>query len=127
MRRSVLLAMVAIACCAPLTRPTAAPARCLFISGTADGLVKTRAVEDSLTSLRDAIDKWKAANGVTGPISQTAEKPAPHPYWRSAVSPELFLPRRRHGLHLHPLLEGRGLPGGLHLRRQAVQVGEGLA
>ncbi|MGA8690520.1 MAG: hypothetical protein ACLQF1_13695 [Methyloceanibacter sp.] len=91
MRRSVLLAMVAIACCAPLTRPTAAPARCLFISGTADGLVKTRAVEDSLTSLRDAIDKWKAANGVTGPISQTAEKPAPHPYWRSAVSPELFL------------------------------------
>jgi hypothetical protein len=63
----------------------------LFISGTADGLVKTRAVEDSLTSLRDAIDKWKAANGVTGPISQTAEKPAPHPYWRSAVSPELFL------------------------------------
>ena len=91
MRRSVLLAMVAIACCAPLTRPTAAPARCLFISGTADSLVKTRAVEDSLTSLRDAIDKWKAANGVTGPISQTAEKPAPHPYWRSAVSPELFL------------------------------------
>jgi hypothetical protein len=91
MRRSALLAMVAIACCAPLTRPTAAPARCLFISGTADGLVKTRAVEDSLTSLRDAIDKWKAANGVTGPISQTAEKPAPHPYWRSAVSPELFL------------------------------------
>lgn len=91
MRRSVLLAMVAIACCAPLTRPTAAPARCLFISGTADGLVKTRAVEDSLTSLRDAIDKWKAAKGVTGPINQTAEKPAPHPYWRSAVSPELFL------------------------------------
>jgi hypothetical protein len=64
----------------------------MFFSGTADALVKSNAVEGSLESLREAIDKYKAENGVTGPTNETAEKPRPHPYWRSEISPHLFLP-----------------------------------
>jgi hypothetical protein len=90
MRRSGLLAMVVVAGCVLLTPATAATARCLYVSGTADALVRAKAVENSVASLREAIDKWKAANGVTGPVTETAQKPEPHPYWRSAVSPDLF-------------------------------------
>jgi hypothetical protein len=50
------------------------------------------AVDESLESLCEAIDKWKAESGVTGPVSEIAEKPRPHPYWRSEISPHLFLP-----------------------------------
>ena len=53
---------------------------------------KDNAVEKSVKSLREAIDKWKIENGVTGPVSETAEKPAPNPYWRSSISPHLLLP-----------------------------------
>jgi hypothetical protein len=88
MRRS-LLAIVALAC---LGMSPAAFSRCMFFSGTADALVKSNAVEGSLQSLREAIDKYKAENGVTGPTSETAQKPRPHPYWRSEISPHLFLP-----------------------------------
>jgi hypothetical protein len=90
MHRSVLLSMVAVSCCGLLTSASAIPTRCLFFSGTADALGRTKAIEGSLTSLHDAIDKWKAANGITGPVSETAERPEPQPYWRSAVSPYLF-------------------------------------
>jgi len=90
MRRSCLLTMAVFAGCGLLTPATAATARCLFVAGTADALVRAKAVEGSVASLREAIDKWKAANGVTGPVTETAQKPEPHPYWRSAVSPDLF-------------------------------------
>lgn len=89
MHRSVLLVM--LACCGLLTPASAEPTRCLVIAGTADALGKTKAVEGSLKSLNEAIDKWKTENGVTGPFTETAEKPSPHPYWRSTISPELFL------------------------------------
>jgi hypothetical protein len=87
MRFGLLLALLAVQLCTP----AAAQQRCLFFSGTADSLRKAKAVEDSLASLRGAIDKWKAENGVTTPVTETAEKPNPHPYWRSTVSPDLFL------------------------------------
>ena len=90
MRRSVMLAMVAVACCSlPIS---ASAARCFFFSGTADAIVKSNAIEGSLASLKEAVDTWKADNGVTGPVIQTAQRPKPHPYWRSSVSPSLFLP-----------------------------------
>jgi len=63
----------------------------MYFSGTSDAIVKSGAVEGSLESLREAIDKWKAENGVTGPVSETAQKPQLHPYWRSEISPHLFL------------------------------------
>ncbi len=92
MRRSLLLALVALAC---WVMPFPVPAqftRCMYFSGTADALIKSNAVDASLKSLREAIDKWKAETGVAGPVSETAQKPQPVPYWRSEVRPDLFLP-----------------------------------
>ena len=89
MRRCLMLAVAAAACCAPLAQAAAAP-RCLIFSGTADGFGRTKAVQESVASLREAIDKWKASNGITGPVTETAEKPQPHPYWRSTVAPNQF-------------------------------------
>ena len=70
--------------------PRRSPDACT--SGTADALRKAKAVDDSLVALQDAITKWKTDNAITGVVTQTAQKPEPHPYWRSAVAPELFLP-----------------------------------
>ena len=92
MRPSLLLAVVALACWGMPFPVSAQFTRCIFISGTADALVKTNAVEASQKSLREAIDKWKADNGVTAPVSEYAQKPRPVPYWRSEVRPDLFLP-----------------------------------
>lgn len=92
MRRSLLFAMVVLVCLGMSPPACAAFSRCMFFSGTADALVKPNAVEKSLEALREAIDKYKAENGVTGPASEIAEKPRPHPYWRSEISPHLFLP-----------------------------------
>src|SRR5262249_20123885 len=88
MRLTLLLVLLAV----QSTLPAAAQQRCVFFSGTADSLGKSRAVEDSLGSLKEAIDKWKAESNVSGPVTQIAQKPNPHPYWRTTVSPELFLP-----------------------------------
>jgi hypothetical protein len=92
MRRSLLLAIVMLAGSCMSIPASAAFSRCMFFSGTADALVKPNAVEESLEALREAIDKYKAENGVAGPASEIAEKPRPHPYWRSEISPHLFLP-----------------------------------
>ncbi|HEY9520581.1 MAG TPA: hypothetical protein VIQ39_03450 [Methyloceanibacter sp.] len=92
MRRSLLLALVALACLAMPNPVLAQFTRCMYFSGTADALIKSNAVDESQKSLRKAIDKWKAETGVTGPVSETAEKPRPVPYWRSEVDPSLFLP-----------------------------------
>ena len=92
MGRSLSFAMVALACLGMSPPASAAFSRCMFFSGTADALVKPNAVEESLEALREAIDKYKAENGVSGPASEIAEKPRPHPYWRSEISPHLFLP-----------------------------------
>jgi len=92
MRRSLLLAMVALACSGMSFPASAAFTKCMYFSGTSDGIAKSAAIDGSLASLREAIDKWKVENGVTGPASETAQKPRPHPYWRSEVSPHLFLP-----------------------------------
>lgn len=87
-----MLAVVALACWGMPFPVSAQFTRCIFISGTADALVKPNAVEASQKSLREAIDKWKSDNGVTAPVSEYAQKPRPVPYWRSEVDPSLFLP-----------------------------------
>jgi hypothetical protein len=89
MLRSLLLAIVVLACSGMSFQASAAFSRCMFFSGTADALVKPT---ESLEALREAIDEYKAENGVTGPASEIAEKPRPHPYWRSEISSHLFLP-----------------------------------
>jgi hypothetical protein len=78
---------MAVVCGSTPCTIAAAQTRCIVISGTADALGKKNAVEKSLKALREAIDKWKTDNGVTGPVSETPEKPMPHPYWRSSVRP----------------------------------------
>jgi hypothetical protein len=93
MRLSVVLITIIICCYSGLgSAASAQTTRCLYISGTADGLRKSKAIEDSLASLAEAISKLKTDNGIAGPMTQTAMKPEPHPYWRSTVSPELLLP-----------------------------------
>ena len=128
MRRSGLLAMVVAAGCGLVT-PAAAVPRCLYISGTADALRKAKAVDDSLVALQDAITKWKTDNAITGVVTQTAQKPEPHPYWRSAVAPELFLPPDVVTDTTYTLCwKGVVFARGLHLRHQGLLVGDiGLA
>ena len=87
------VAVVALACWVMPFPVSAQLTRCIFISDAADALVKPNAVEASQKSLREAIDKWKADNGVTAPGESSAPpKPRPVPYWRSEVDPSLFLP-----------------------------------
>jgi hypothetical protein len=42
--------------------------------------------------LHEQIEKWEADNGVTGLDTVTAEKPQPHPFWRSSVPSYALLP-----------------------------------
>jgi hypothetical protein len=92
MRGYLKLAILGTLACGLLPQPLAAAAdRCLVFSGTADALGKQKAVDDSRISLQGAIAKWKTDNQVADPVSVIADKPAPHPYWRSAISPDLFL------------------------------------
>ena len=72
--------MVVAAGCGLVT-PAAAVPRCLYISGTADAPRKAKAVDDSLVALQDALTKWKTDNAIAGVVTQTAQKPEPHPYW----------------------------------------------
>lgn len=92
MDRSVLLALAFAFCVAVGPASAQEGTRCLVFTGTADSLGKTKAVAGSIASLREAIDKWKKDNAITGPVTETADKPTPHPYWRSTISPELMLP-----------------------------------
>lgn len=92
MRTGLLLALLAVQLPSQAAAQEPPPlARCLFFSGTADSLRKSRAVEDSLEGLRAAIDQWKAERGIVGPVTETPQRPEPKPYWRSSISEELFL------------------------------------
>jgi hypothetical protein len=91
MRAFPTFAMLTFIACGLLPQPlVAAVGRCLVFSGTADAIQRQKAIEDSQTSLNDAIAKWKVDNKVSDGVSIKPDKPAPHPYWRSAVSPDLF-------------------------------------
>ena len=69
-----------------------AQARCVSVRATDDAINKNRGVEKSLKSLRAIIDEWKADNGITGSVIETAEKPEPRPFWRSSVPSDALLP-----------------------------------
>ena len=71
---------------------TIAAAQCVSFSDSIDGVDKDHAIEKSLKSLDEQIEKWKADKGVTGPVTVTAEKPQPHPFWRSSVPSYALLP-----------------------------------
>ena len=92
MRLSILLALVVAPCWSTTCTIAAAQTRCLSFSDSIDGVNKDRAVEKSLKSLHEQIEKWEADNGVTGLGTVTAEKPQPHPFWRSSVPSYALLP-----------------------------------
>jgi hypothetical protein len=64
----------------------------LSFSDSIDAVNKDRAVEKSLKSLHEQIEKWKVDNGVIGPVTVTAEKPQPHPFLRRSVPDFALLP-----------------------------------
>jgi hypothetical protein len=66
-------------------------AECSILNETADGWSKEEASSTARAALHETIATWKAKNGITGAVRQTPEKPEPRPYWRTAVSPDLFL------------------------------------
>jgi len=83
MRPSIVL--TAVVCWNVFCASADAQTRCVSFTDSIDGVDKDRTVEKSLKSLDDQIEKWKADNNVTGPVTVTAEKPQPHPFWRSSV------------------------------------------
>ena len=92
MRPSILLALMIVSLCSTPCGIAVAQTQCVFVSGTDDAVDKNHAVEKSLKSLREEIDEWKAKNGVTGPVTEAAEKPQPHPFLRSSVPSYALLP-----------------------------------
>ena len=90
MRPSIVLMVVA--CCNTPCTIAAAQTGCLSFTDTIDGVNKDRAVEKSLKSLDEQIEKWKVDNGVTSPVTVTAEKPQPHPFLRRSVPAYALLP-----------------------------------
>ena len=78
MRPSIVLMVVT--CWSTPCMIAAAETQCVSFSDTIDAVNKDRAVEKSLKSLDEQIEKWKTDNGVTGPVTVTAEKPQPHPF-----------------------------------------------
>src|SRR6476469_5972505 len=66
-------------------------AECSILNETADGWSKEEASSAARAALHETIATWKAKNAITGTVRETPEKPEPHPYWRSTVSPDLFL------------------------------------
>jgi hypothetical protein len=89
--RPTIVLMAAVCWGTPYTI-AAAETQCVSFSDSIDGIDKNHAVEKSLKSLHEQIEKWKADNGVTGPVTVTAEKPQPHPFWRSSVPAYAILP-----------------------------------
>ncbi|MEG6508284.1 hypothetical protein V6C03_04805 [Methyloligella sp. 2.7D] len=84
---SAIMVVAAAACSAT---PAAAFSECVMFSGTADGIVKPEAVDDSRGALQEAIGEWRTEHpGVTGVMS--AAKPKPKPYWRSGVRDDLYV------------------------------------
>jgi len=87
-----LLALMAVACWSTPCTIVAAQTQCVSFSDSIDGVDKNHTVEKSLKSLHEQIEKWKADNGVTGPVTVTAEKPQPHPFLRRSVPAYALLP-----------------------------------
>jgi hypothetical protein len=90
MRPTIVL--MAVVCWSTACTIAAAQTQCVSFSDTIDGINKDRAVKKSLKSLDEQIEKWKADNGMTGPVTVTAEKPQPHPFWRKSVPSHALLP-----------------------------------
>jgi hypothetical protein len=85
--RGFALALTAVGLC--LAQGTTAQAGCVGLSGTADGFDRTTAVSRAQNALATAIQDFKAQKGIRS-VSVSAMRARPQPYWRDAVSSELY-------------------------------------
>jgi hypothetical protein len=86
------LGLMAVVCWSAPSTIAVAQTQCVSFTDTIDGIDKGHAVEQSLKSLHEQVEKWKADNRVTGPVTATAEKPQPHPFLRHSVPDFALLP-----------------------------------
>src|SRR6476620_4400723 len=110
MRPTIVL--TAVVCWSTSCSIAVAQMQCVSFSDSIDGVNKDRAVEKSLKSLDEQIEKWKVDNGVTGPVTITAEKPQPHPFWRSSVPSYALMPPDVVSDTEHDLLDRCGIARG---------------
>ena len=85
--RAFALALATVGFC--VAQGVAAQAGCVGLSGTADGIDKATAVSRSQNALATAIQEYKAAKRI-GRVSITPMRAKPQPYWRNAVSSNLY-------------------------------------
>jgi hypothetical protein len=72
-----------------LSAAVPAEAACRGITGTADGFNKADAVAGAQAAVRDAVAELKAKQRL-GAVTVSARRPNPQPYWRAAVTADLF-------------------------------------
>jgi hypothetical protein len=89
---SVILRVAAIAAlfAGALAFNSTAEAKCSGISGTADGTDKSIAVQRSQQAVAEAVEEWKRKMGVRN-VSMRPMYAKPNPYWRTAVSADLYV------------------------------------
>lgn len=83
-----MLALVLGGLVVALAQP--ARAECTAIAVTADEGTKEAAVARSQAGLQNAIDEWAKSKGYRH-VRVTPLRAKPDPYWRSEVTPDLFL------------------------------------
>jgi hypothetical protein len=81
------LALIVAGVCLAQSAP--ANAACLGFSGTADGFDQETAVSRAQAAVADAIIQYKASKKL-GSATVTPMRAKPQPYWRDAVSADLF-------------------------------------
>jgi hypothetical protein len=72
-----------------LVQGTLANAACLGFSGTADGFDKVTAVTRAQAAVADAIKQYRAQKRL-GPVTVSAMRAEPQPYWRASVWDSLY-------------------------------------
>ena len=85
--RGPVLALMAAGFC--LALGAEAQARCVLLSGTADGFDKETAVSRAQSALSDEVVQFKAEKRL-GAVTVSAMKAPPHPYWRDSVSDDML-------------------------------------
>jgi hypothetical protein len=84
-----VIAVASIAAGLGLAQDSPALAGCIGLSGTADGWDKQTAVTRAQAAVDQAVVDYKTQKRL-GPISVSAMKAKPQPYWRGSVSAELY-------------------------------------
>lgn len=85
--RGLALALTVVGLC--VAQGATAQARCVGLSGTADGMNRSTAVSRAQSALAGAIVDYKAQKRLRS-VSVRAMRAKPQPYWRDSVSANLY-------------------------------------